>query len=75
MSYVPKTGSKVCRCCGNAKEVHEFRVFRVYGASNREYRRSWCRPCERAYGRAWRRRNPGYHAEWSRRYRALGANN
>lgn len=71
MSYVPTEGEKGCRRCGGTKPVTEFRIFRVYGASDREYRRSWCRTCERDYGRSWRRENPGYHAEWSRRYRAL----
>lgn len=71
MSYVPMEGEKSCRRCGETLPVTEFRVFRAYGDRNREYRRSWCMGCERDYGRAWRRRNPGYHAEWSRRYRSL----
>jgi len=71
MSYVPTEGMKSCRRCGNEKNVNEFRVFRVYGSEDREYRRSWCKNCERAYWRGWRRENPGYHADWSRAYRAL----
>jgi len=72
VSYVPVEGQKVCRNCGVSKAVVEFRTFRVYGAADREYRRSWCSDCEREYGRAWRRRHPGYHADRSRYYRALG---
>ena len=71
MSYVPVTGSKVCRRCGEEKDVTEFRTFRRYGAKDREYRRSWCRDCDRQYVREWRKRNPEYHAEAARRYRAL----
>ena len=71
MSYVPQNGSKTCRRCGNDRPVTEFRVFRVYGSQDREYRRSWCKECERTYSRAWRKRNPGYHADWSRNYREL----
>ena len=71
MSYVPEQGTKLCRRCGEAKSVHQFRVFRVYGSEDREYRRSWCKECERSYSRAWRKRNPGYHADWSRAYRDL----
>ena len=71
MSYVPMDGHKACRRCGESKPVTQFRIFRSHGSPDREYRRSWCVPCEREYGRAWRRRNPGYHAEWSRRYRSL----
>ncbi len=73
MSYVPQEGSKGCRRCGATKHVTEFRVFRVHGAAEREYRRSWCKTCERAYSRTWRAKNPGYHADWSRAYRALEA--
>jgi hypothetical protein len=71
MSYVPQDGSKNCRRCGDHKHVTEFRVFRVYGSTDREYRRSWCKDCERAYSRSWRAKNPGYHAEWSRAYRSM----
>ena len=71
MSYVPMDGLKMCRCCGTARPVTEFRVFRSYGAAEREYRRSWCMTCEREYSKAWRERNPTYHSEWSRRYRAM----
>ncbi len=71
MSYVPVAGRKVCRRCGDAKDVSQFRVFRRYGNPDREYRRSWCKECDRAYGRDWRLKNPGYHAEWSRRYRSM----
>ena len=71
MSHVPTDGIKTCRRCNVAKPVTEFRTFRAYGAQDREYRRSWCRECEREYGRAWRQRNPGYHARWSRQYRAM----
>ena len=71
MSYVPMEGDKACRRCGERKTVQDFRVFRSQGSADREYRRSWCIACEREYGRAWRRKNPGYHAEWSRRYRSL----
>ncbi len=71
MSHVPMDGQKDCRRCGRQLHVTKFRVFRSYGAADREYRRSWCIECEREYGRAWRRKNPGYHAEWSRRYRSL----
>ena len=72
MSYVPTEGVKQCRRCLKDKPVTEFRVFdkgRVTG--DRQYRRSWCRDCDREYVREWRRRNPGYHAERARRYRAL----
>ncbi len=71
MSFVPVQGTKACRKCGEQKEVTEFRVFRRYGQTDREYRRSWCMGCDRAYARQWRERNPGYHKEWSRRYRAM----
>jgi len=71
MSYVPTEGRKTCRCCGASKPVTGFRIFRSYGSPDREYRRSWCLDCEREYSRAWRRRNPEYHATWSRRYRAM----
>jgi len=71
MSYVPLDGHKECRRCGETKPVERFRIFRSQGSRDREYRRSWCRACEREYGRTWRERNPGYHAEWSRRYRSL----
>ena len=71
MSYVPVLGKKICRRCGAPKEVNEFRIFRRYGASDREYRRSWCMACDREYAREWRQRHPGYHAEWSKRYRSL----
>lgn len=71
MSYVPTEGEKVCRACGTQKPVTDFRVFRAYGSPDREYRRSWCMDCERDYGRRWRRRNPGYHAERSKAYRTM----
>ncbi len=71
MSYVPTQGLKHCRRCSCEKDVQEFRVFRVYGSEDREYRRSWCKNCERTYSRDWRKKNPGYHADWSRAYRAL----
>lgn len=71
MSYVPVEGLKACRRCGELKDVVKFRVFRRHGDPNREYRRSWCRDCDREYGRQWRARNPGYHAAWSKRYRRL----
>ena len=71
MSYVPNEGSKRCRRCEELKPVTEFRVFRVYGSAEREYRRSWCKACERAYSKEWRQKNPGYHAEWSRAYRSM----
>jgi len=73
MSYVPLDGSKTCRRCLVEKPVTDFRVFRTYGAADRAYRRCWCLECERAYTREWRLRNPGYHADWSRRYRAMTA--
>ena len=71
MSHVPMEGEKICRRCGDSKRVTEFRVFRCRGSQDREYRRSWCVECEREYGRSWRQKNPSYHAEWSRRYRAM----
>ena len=71
MSHVPVTGTKVCRGCGVEKDVAEFRAFAKYGDPDRRYRRARCWDCEAQYARQWRLRNPGYHAERSRRYRAL----
>ena len=71
MSYVPTVGTKVCRRCGEPRDVTDFRIFSKYGQDDRTYRRSWCVTCDREYAKGWRERHPGYHKEWSRGYRAL----
>ena len=71
MSCVPQCGTKRCRRCNIEKPVTEYRVFRMSGDIDREYRRCWCMTCEQDYSRAWRIRHPGYHATKSRYYRSL----
>lgn len=70
VSHVP-TGRKVCRKCLRKRDTKFFRIWRKYGAKDREYLKAWCEDCENEYARQWRARNPSYHREWSARYRAL----
>jgi len=66
MSY--GEASKDCCRCGLDKPLSDYREKHNSG---KYYRSSWCRKCDVEYTRAWRKRNPDYHAKKSKYYRSL----
>lgn len=75
----PREPLKVCKRCKKGRIVSKFRS-RILTRFNHTigknvqlgpYLNAWCKDCESAYGREWRRLNPGYHAAKSKGYRAL----